>query len=139
MVSEDLARLVYVPGLWRCAKCEFTLTQMNLNANTGAVTARDDTGDKCPNCQSPLWRVTERDARQEAQRECEAMWEKGRAATLHQVADFLMSDAETGGSWYELSEIIRNDRMGEVRTLSEAVRASTVVSFPAARQEPNND
>lgn len=58
----ELERLVYVPGLWRCAKCNFELMQMNLHASTGNVSARDKPGDKCPNCQSPLWRVTEREA-----------------------------------------------------------------------------
>lgn len=129
------ADLVYVPGLWRCAKCEFTLTQMNLNASTGAVTARNEPGDKCPNCKGPLWRVTERAARQEAQRECNAMWEKGRAAALNQVADFLMSDAETGGSWYELSEMIRNDKMGEARTLSEVMREAQQVHVSPEEQD----
>jgi hypothetical protein len=59
---ERLKSLVYVPGLWRCAKCNFSLVQANLNAKDGTVTARDKPGDKCPNCDSPLWRVTERDA-----------------------------------------------------------------------------
>lgn len=59
---ERLGKLVYVPGLWRCAKCEFQLIQANLNAGDGTVTARDQAGDKCPNCNSPLWRVTERQA-----------------------------------------------------------------------------
>lgn len=54
--------LVYIPGQWRCPKCEFQLTQSNLNAQDGSVTARDDPGDKCPNCNSPLWRVTYREA-----------------------------------------------------------------------------
>lgn len=63
---EHLKALVYVPGVWRCAKCDFRLIQSNLNANTGTVTARDTPGDKCPNCQSPLWRVTERQERIEA-------------------------------------------------------------------------
>lgn len=128
-MSNDL---VYVPGLWRCAKCKFELVQATLNARDGTVTARDTPGEKCPNCQSPLWRVTERDARQEAQHECDAMWEKGRSAALAQVADFLMSDAETGGSWYELSEIIRNDRMGQVPTLSDALRGAGSKQAPAA-------
>lgn len=44
-----LEGLVYVPGVWRCAKCDFRLIQSNLNANTGTVTARDTPGDKCPN------------------------------------------------------------------------------------------
>lgn len=118
-MSDDL---IYVPGLWRCPKCKFELVQATLNAIDGTVSARDAPGEKCPNCQSPLWRVTERAARQEAQRLCDEMWEKGRSAALHQVADFMMSDAETSCSWYELSEIIRNDRMGQVRTLSDAIR-----------------
>lgn len=83
MANEDL---VYVPGLWRCAKCKFELVQATLNARDGTVSARDTPGEKCPNCASPLWRVTERDARQEAQRECNAMWEKGYAAALEQAA-----------------------------------------------------
>ncbi len=119
MASDDG---LYVPGLWRCAKCKFELVQATLNARDGTVSARDTPGEKCPNCQSPLWRVTERAARQEAQRECDAMWEKGRSAALNQVADFLMSDAGSPGSWYDLSEVIRNDRMGEVPTLSEVLR-----------------
>lgn len=59
---DRLGKLVYVPGLWRCPKCKFTLSQFNLNGLDGAVTSRDDPGDKCPNCDKPLWRVTERDA-----------------------------------------------------------------------------
>jgi rubrerythrin len=60
--AEDRVRaleaLVYAPGRWRCAKCKFTLLQSNLNANTGTVTSRDAPGDKCPNCDAPLWRVS---------------------------------------------------------------------------------
>lgn len=55
---EAAERLVYVPGVWRCPKCNFRLVQSNLNANTGTVTARDEPGDKCPNCASPLWRCS---------------------------------------------------------------------------------
>lgn len=65
----DVARLeplVHVPGVWRCAKCDFRLIQSNLNASDGTATARDTPGDKCPNCHSPLWRVTERQERIEA-------------------------------------------------------------------------
>lgn len=51
----------YIPGQWRCAKCEFELTQINLNVRDGTATARDDAGDKCPNCNSPLRRVTWKD------------------------------------------------------------------------------
>jgi hypothetical protein len=61
---------IYVPGLWRCAKCKFTLVQANLNVADGSVTARDEP-DRCPNCNLPLWRVTERAARIEAEQMAE--------------------------------------------------------------------
>lgn len=57
-----LEKQVYVPGLWRCAKCKFTLTQANFYVGSGTVGPRDEPGDKCPNCSGPLWRVTERQA-----------------------------------------------------------------------------
>lgn len=60
---------VYVPGQWRCPKCKFVLNQFNLNANDGSVTTRDEVGDKCPNCDKPLWRVTwKEDAMEMAER-----------------------------------------------------------------------
>ena len=52
---------VFVPGCWRCAKCNFVLHQFNINANSGNVTVRDEPGDKCPNDGAPLWRVTWRE------------------------------------------------------------------------------
>lgn len=63
LTSENtrLEGLVYTPGLWRCAKCNFVLVQRNLNANSGTITARDQPGDKCPNCDVNLWRITERE------------------------------------------------------------------------------
>ncbi|WP_445222224.1 hypothetical protein ACKWRH_21450 [Bradyrhizobium sp. Pa8] len=63
------AEQLYVPGQWRCPKCSFTLNQFNLNASDGSVTTRDEAGDKCPNCNSPLWRMTWRqDAMEMAER-----------------------------------------------------------------------
>ena len=47
-----------VPGVWRCAKCEFRLVQSTLNARDGTVSPRDQPGEPCPNCASPLWRVS---------------------------------------------------------------------------------
>lgn len=51
----------YVPGVWRCAKCEFQLIQSSLNMAAGTVTARDEPGEPCPNCKTPLWRVSWKD------------------------------------------------------------------------------
>lgn len=63
---EALEKKVYIPGQWRCAKCDFRLTQSNLYAATGTVGPRDERGDKCPNCNGPLWRVSAMDDRNEA-------------------------------------------------------------------------
>lgn len=49
---------IFVPGIWRCAKCQFTLAQSSLNASDGTVTARENPGEHCPNDASPMWRVT---------------------------------------------------------------------------------
>jgi hypothetical protein len=60
-LSADLAEAksqLYVPGRWRCPKCNFGLTQMK------------DPGEKCPNCDTPLWRVTEREAGDELAERC---------------------------------------------------------------------
>lgn len=57
---------VHVPGAYRCAKCGFRLQQMNLNAQDGTVTSRDQAGDVCPNDGAPLWRVTWKDDAAEA-------------------------------------------------------------------------
>lgn len=65
--------MVHVPGLWRCAKCDFTLMQSNLNARDGTVSARDQAGDRCQNCDAPLWRVTWKEQAQELMRRCEEM------------------------------------------------------------------
>lgn len=89
---DSLEKLVYVPGYWRCAKCKFTLIQASLNAHDGSVTARDTPGDKCPNCASPLWRVTERDAGNEMVDRCEAAVVE--AADLRRELDRLRSDLE---------------------------------------------
>jgi hypothetical protein len=89
-LQREIAMLqskVYVPGLWRCAKCEFQLIQANLNAGDGSVTARDQAGDKCPNCDVPLWRVSEREAGNRLVDEMEQIWiqmrERGLAVTRH--------------------------------------------------------
>lgn len=75
-----LRQLVYVPGLWQCAKCKFQLVQANLNADDGSVTSRDQPGDRCPNCNVPLWRVSERDAGNDMVERCEEWMKRATAA-----------------------------------------------------------
>lgn len=57
---------VFVPGEWRCPKCAFRLSQFTLFAESGGVGRRDDPGEKCPNCTTPLWRVSALEDRNEA-------------------------------------------------------------------------
>lgn len=61
---------LYVPGQWRCPKCSFTLYQRTLNAKDGTVTARDTPGEPCPNCATPLWRMTWQQNCEELEERC---------------------------------------------------------------------
>jgi len=58
---ERLEVLVYVPGVWRCAKCNLTLISHAICYATGRLGA-NTSPQKCPNGCGPLWRRTERDA-----------------------------------------------------------------------------
>ena len=77
---DDLAKKVYVPGLWKCAKCGFQLVQRVLRASDGAVGVRDEAGKHCPNDGAPLWRVTERDAGNEMVDRCGEQADRARQA-----------------------------------------------------------
>lgn len=80
--NAALREQIYVPGLWKCPKCKFTLVQASLRASDGAVGVRDETGDKCPNCDTGLWRVTEREAGNYLVDRCdEQMWRAIEAET----------------------------------------------------------
>jgi hypothetical protein len=59
---EQMEKLVYVPGIVRCPKCQFNLVATEMDATTGLMRASRSVGEPCPNCATPLRRVTERDA-----------------------------------------------------------------------------
>ena len=61
---ERLEKLVYVPGLWRCAKCNLRLVSNTLYADSGKMTA-NNSPQQCVNGCGPMWRVTEREAANE--------------------------------------------------------------------------
>jgi uncharacterized Zn finger protein (UPF0148 family) len=79
-ISAQVKKLIYVPGSWHCPKCKFTLLQSNLNARDGTVTARDTPGDKCPNCNGPLWRCTWKNDAFEMQERAVEQMERAKAA-----------------------------------------------------------
>jgi hypothetical protein len=58
--------LAYVPGVWRCPRCHFTLHRHTISAQTGEIAV--DTRDErplCPNEGTPLRRVTWREDAEE--------------------------------------------------------------------------
>lgn len=73
-LAEENARLrselaqaeskIYVPGFWSCAKCKLILLTSTLSP---AGVLPDNRPQQCPNECGPMWRVTERDQRKEAQ------------------------------------------------------------------------
>lgn len=67
---------LYVPGVWRCTKCQFELMQSNLNGRDGTVTARDAPGEKCPNCNTALWRVSWKDWAIETGKRLDETWDE---------------------------------------------------------------
>ncbi len=58
---DRLSKLVYVPGVWRCAKCKLVLVSTNMYAATGTFSANNEP-QQCSNGCGPMWRHTERDA-----------------------------------------------------------------------------
>lgn len=58
MVRLGDQRSDLVPGIVRCAKCQFQLVRSNLNMHDGTVTAGDSKTEPCPNGCGPLWPVT---------------------------------------------------------------------------------
>jgi hypothetical protein len=63
-VADEMARLkklVFVPGLRKCAKCNFSLMTTELRASDGSMRA-DNSPQECANGCGPMWPVTERDA-----------------------------------------------------------------------------
>lgn len=94
---ERLEKLVYVPGQWRCPKCDFRLTQSNLYAATGAIGPRDEPGDKCPNCNGPLWRVSAMEDRNEAFKCANDMFD--RSMLLHTALRTAVQHIEHMAAW----------------------------------------
>lgn len=115
---ERLEKLVYVPGLWRCPKCELQLLQSNLNTADGTVTARDTPGDKCPNCHGPLWRVTERDAGNKLIDDAERVMTESRALR-NDVSDLIARCMQDVG---ETSDVT-SDHLETIELLRECVKS----------------
>ena len=104
--ADEAEAKVFCPGTWRCPKCEFVLLQRNLNALDGSVTARDEAGDKCPNCNNTLWRVSWEQEAREAYGVVERYFDEKQAAvaeltTLRARVAELADEAEARRKCYE--------------------------------------
>lgn len=65
-----------VPGVMRCAKCNFQLIRNVLNVRVGTVTAGDSATEPCPNGCGPLWPVTWEQYARQAWEAAEVMAER---------------------------------------------------------------
>lgn len=69
-----------VPGVMRCARCDFKLHRMNLNVNVGTVTAGDNKTEPCPNGCGPLWPVTWKQEADDCMKAAEELLDRAVAA-----------------------------------------------------------
>lgn len=101
-LEKSIERYMFVPGFQTCDTCNFSLSSVNLHAGSGTLSARDSQ-DNCPNCNTPMRRVEERDLRESNYEDlCNLTLEHKRALDLlyqstrtvdrskrHEINDFL--------------------------------------------------
>lgn len=75
-----------VPGVMRCAKCEFQLVRTNLYVNSGTFGPGDSKTEPCPNGCGPLWPVTWRQWAEEAQKTAERFFDEAKAERANLAA-----------------------------------------------------
>lgn len=63
---DSLRSQAYVPGLLKCAKCSLVVAHVAMDATSG-LTGPDCAAQQCLNGCGPMWRVGEREVRQETQ------------------------------------------------------------------------
>ncbi|WP_226018431.1 hypothetical protein [Novosphingobium sp. FKTRR1] len=69
-----------VPGVLRCPRCSFRLVKMTLTPSGAFANPEPD---DCPNCASPLWRVTWEDEAKDAYKVAESQMDRALAAERH--------------------------------------------------------
>lgn len=58
---DEVRKLAYVPGVWKCAKCGCVIVSTLIHAETGQFAANREP-QQCPNDCGPMWMRTEREA-----------------------------------------------------------------------------
>lgn len=76
---ERLEKLVYVPGVWKCAKCGCGLVSTLMHAESGRFAANTEP-QQCPNDCGPMWRRTEREAGNELVDRCDEQAQRASTA-----------------------------------------------------------
>jgi len=135
--AEELARLrselaqaeskIYVPGEWSCAKCKLSLTASVLSP--GGVAA-DTRPQQCPNKCGPMWRVTERDRRKEAQALFSQEFDRRQQAEAER--DRLREDVEGLKRAYS---IVQQDCHNLTEKVIPNIREQAEAKLAAARRE----
>ncbi|WP_401733535.1 hypothetical protein [Stenotrophomonas muris] len=99
-----------VPGIVRCAECQFQLARSNLNMHDGTVTAGDSKTEPCPNGCGPLWPVTWETWAREGWAEAER---------LHLENAALSAQPSPGGQGDLLDHVLREMEAGAVQMLPD--------------------
>jgi uncharacterized protein with PIN domain len=149
LISEvsKLEKRVYVPGQWRCAKCNFRLMQSNLYVASGTVGPRDEPGDKCPNCNGPLWRVSAMEDLNEAYKTATDMFERADAAEkkLEDIANALPAPVEREtlenmrGDYEDSRRIMGSDAVTALRVIDRLVAAVTMTAQAVEQPQTSRD
>lgn len=77
--ADKAETLIYVPGLWQCAKCKLPIICSTMNVNNGTLVA-NNMPQTCPNGCGPMWRVTERSRRKEVMADFDKCFDEKKAA-----------------------------------------------------------
>jgi hypothetical protein len=123
--NERLAKLVYVPGVTRCAKCGLRLISSTLDASSGQIAA-NTSPQQCPNDCGPMWRVTERDAGNEVCDRLEA------AESALRVKDEALEEVEAVLALVEHPKVVDPAYGAEVDALGRRIGFGALMSSASA-------
>lgn len=138
---DQAIRLAYVPGLWKCAKCKFSLTARVLYVQSGTVGANERPQD-CANGCGPMWRVTERDAGNELCDRLEAITRKQRAGLtwaggMEDAAELCDQEAHSAKALIAENPGARGEALARLEAIGECAEglAATIRTFKASGRD----
>lgn len=111
----ELEALVYIPGLWRCAKCGCSLISTNLHVQDGGFSANKEP-QQCPNDCGPMWRVTERQAGNDLVDRLDKA-----VSSLAAGRQLVAKQAEDDGLWFQAKTAPEAYLQQELRRLHSAI------------------